>query len=868
MSLLSDLQAADKKRKAAAKKAVAKPTFKVGAPPPPAPNIMGQLWDATPFAAVPTLMSLLDRAHQATQALETRGPGAGLSGLIHGVSPAQENTDRATLRSKIPFFQAAYSHVPHPVQGLMDFGLDMANDPLTYVPFADLASTANKGLKAAGVVKDAVPGLEGLLPTIMQAAKKIKNIPALQKASDLTEPVAAGLHDFFTMGGHADANAQRIQALKNGAQGATNVNVTRGLRLAATNQGNDISSTLNNLFEQTIAGLDDKTQKRIYTAIHFGRINKLPAALQPAANRIVQITRSLPALAGSRPLLKRLGQLGHELPAELQPFLSASPRGLQKADEFRVNYLPMLKSDDPEWLHLLDTLGLSHVGKADLASLKNAHLLQRPLIEKLLGDAASYRQAMKSVFSSGAKQIAAHDLRSQMMQRFAPVLSRVARKAARELTPEEQAAQVASGLENINKPRIGTSALTPEQYKKLSQSVKDTVEVRPTRAIQSIRRWNDVPYELQQMLVRRGSNLPAHLMRLDPKDRVLITEELTKQNRFKNAIKALSQPYMDLVNAQKSAMFYSPFGHQRNIGTLLALHAPQAIPRAIANYAKMKAGFASPDVIRGVLGDALKHGATGLPNQDATEARKALNDIGSWVGTKAGQIHPALGAFANLAGKAAGSVYDASSKALWGWDNAAKEALNHVYLKRYGDPALAAFHTQRDLINYHERSPFVDMLAHTPLAPFANYRTQMPLSVLRAIAKNPRNAAAISRIEGGLYAGGSPTIGGKKRKGYSPLSETSLLFDGPDGWRKYARASLGPTGKMSANAISQAFNHDAHLGKYNSNWWMYGHNYPSFAAHSVPPFNDLMQYSGQGMFKGTPADEALYQLTGVQTYEH
>lgn len=812
------------------------------------------------------LMDWLMRPHQATQALETRGPGAAWDAILHGVSPAQDNADRANVRTKIPFFQQIYSHVPHPVQGVMDFALDTVNDPTTYLPLLDAGKLLNMGSKVDRAVSAATPLSESALPAIQKAAAALRTHFPNMMAN--IEPVASQVHNFFTMGGAADANALRTMARTNGLEGVVDANKTRGLRLAANAQGENLTATLKKMFNDAIQGLSDKEQKQVFTAIHFGRVGKLPEALQPIANRVVQITRSIPALRGTKPLLKKLAAMGHTLPSELDQFLPAAPRGIQKVSQFMTNYLPMLKDDDPEFLHLIDSLGIDNFGKKDLAAMKDAHLLPRPIVQKLLGDAQTYRNAMDSVFSSAGRSIASHDLKQGMLKEFAPV-----RPATRSvpLTPEQQVAADAQGLTTINDPakRLIKTAMTKEDFAKLSPTVRGIVTPKILKGVTGTRRYADIPLALREMLVNRGSRLPAIISDMPEgptKSRLIM--ELMKKNAPKEAFKNLLQPYMDLVNAQKAAMFYQPLGHMRNIGTLAAVHDPTLLPEILKNYAKSKFGLAAPEDIQKQFAGSIRAGAASAPNMDVTEARKALNDIAGMVGQGATKVNPALGKVVNAVGGAAGKVYDTSSKMLWGFDNAAKDALFKKYQRQMGSTPLAAWQAQRDLIHYGERSPFTNAVSKTPLAPFANYRTQMPLSVLRAIRKNPKYALAISRILGGLFAGGTTTIGGKKRSGYTPLGETNLLTQGGPGIQKYIRASLGPTGKIAANALMQAFNHSPHESNYSKHWWMYGQGYPSFALHSVPPFNDLMQYTGHGMFKSSPSDEALYNLTGIQTYEH
>lgn len=776
-------------------------------------------------------LDLLSRPGQAGVALGARhNLGAAWNALVHGDAPGQYASDIGTLEgrfnSRVPFAK----HIPQPIE---DFVMQTVFDPTTYLGGSGLI---RKGSVALG---------EHALPVGMRLASKaaksiVSRAPAAAPAVEMLERAATDTHNFFTPGGKPVANMFRTRAAKQGAEGVRNAQRVVAARSAASAFSSHLEATLRDMYDHAMHGLTPLEQSRINRAVHFGRIAKLPPELASRAKEIETMTRSMAYLRGSKALQKKLASLGFQLPDRLQVFASAVPRSVQKASQFKESYLPLAHNLEPEEAAALAKKIATKRGGFDVASVQDPRLLRR-LSEpaQILNDPDLYREAMYGAIRGSARTTAAADLRKLLTSNFAPQEMRTYFKAnpfREAAAPEDLSPEAAqTRLESIRARNLPSPAAR-KAAGPLVEIGGRAARVGPGGYSADIARagvkFSRLPSSYRAM--QRYMAVPADIRgALKDESRVV-----------KPGVGELFDQAQNLGDLGKATLFTTPFAHMRNIGTLLAVADPLAVPDALRTYGKMGAGLfgrsAAPEAQFRAIADAARAGASGSRNVEQSGLVRAL--------AKGGKI-----------GKAASRYYAGVGKSLWAFDDAAKAALFRRNLQFFKDPLVAAYHTQKQMVDYGLLSPF--QRAARVVAPFASWRTAMPGALAKSVAEHPERLLALNRATGGAFGGQPFQAGGSQRQFVSPVSEGSALLDVPKGAAKYGRGALSLTAREALDALL----HGIGVKGKQANWATYGISPGTYALKNLPFVGQGMSLAGHGLFDTPATDELLYLLTGIET---
>lgn len=677
------------------------------------------------------------------------------------------------------------------------FILEMAADPATYAG----GSGALRHLSTTAS--------ENALPLAMRISEAAaKKAPASARgAVDAVTQAAGQVHDFVTPGGRNVAHASRELARTQGAEGVRQAQRLYSLKNASSAVGSHLEATLRGMYDSALHGLSPEDETQIYRALHYGRVDKLPDRLKGPAFAVQNVTRSIAYLRGSAPLRKKLESMGFQLPEPVQAFDNGAARGVQNVKQFRENYLPLPHDLNPEegqkLAAAIDDARTTRRGARNLTNISDSRLKKRMSDEAIiLSKPDLYRQAMQGAISSGARTTAAADLRKQLAQHFAPQQVQTFYKRAAEPAAGETV--------EIGGKKIKVESLSPSVAEFVGKSGKRTAS-----SYKPVQRFAAVPKYIKDAVKTQG-------------------REVTP------GVGQVIDSLQNAANIGKATLFTSPTPHMKNIATLLGIANPAAFFDAMRTYGKMRAGFTSPAKQFEAVQDAARAGASGVPNVEQSSLVKLLNKGGK-------------------AGKAAGKYYNATGKMLWGFDDAAKAALYRQNLATYKDPLIAAYHTQKQMVDYHNVSPMTEKLRL--LFPFATWRTTMPAAVAKSVAEHPERVLALDRATGGKFGGAEFTSkDGKKHKFTSPLSETNDLSDFPYGTAKYGRGALSLTAKEALDALLHGI---PGVPKKAQNWATYGISPGKYAVKSAPVIGQGLSLGGHGLFNLSPRDELLYLLTGV-----
>jgi hypothetical protein len=314
----------------------------------------------------------------------------------------------------------------------------------------------------------------------------------------------------------------------------------------------------------------------------------------------------------------------------------------------------------------------------------------------------------------------------------------------------------------------------------------------------------------------------------------------------------------DVTDLSTSLMFTSPTMHMGRIAALTAAQSPSSVLDAIANFVRLRGGFASPEERFNVLGDAIRSGASGQPNTERRQVSKLFTNASDFLRSHGGRA----GQAAAVAPELLNRYYGAVGKTLWGFDDAAKAALYHRNLERYHDPLIAAYHTQLSLVNYDTPSDFARFLRSSGVANFTTWRTKLPAAVIKAAIERPDVATGMAHASGvltgepGAYLGDPVDDGSNERVGRTSLMEGAEPFYDPKG---YARGSLTMAGHLGGLALASI------LGARYPEYWTYGKNPLAYAFYSLPGVAEIAPFSGHGLFATDPLDQLLYTTTGIET---
>lgn len=753
-------------------------------------------------------LDVLNRTSMASGAGLQRGPGAFLHTLLHSESPQQYQQDTEALTQKLMMTSPEeYKNLPGWRRKMNEIATQIIIDPTTYV--------GGLGLTRAGIEQLTTR----MLPAAMKSASALAKIPIGKDIVDTLGPWTAKLHDALTPGGQGAAHAERVEALTHGRQGILNTRSLYSLHNARGHVEADLEEALNTGYDRATKGLSDTDKLKVFKAIDGGYINRLPDNLKAAAQGIQTYDRGIAFLRGSRATQARLAKSGYHLPADLERF---NTRTRNLPGQFMENHVPMPHEFSPEE-QLKMGLQAPVRGRTSI-KVQNPQFKPRgpgfgPEEDMYsIEDPKLHEKLFKASFKRAAREVANSDLQRKLAEGFGK-----RELGGRRLAVTNEATDQAIKAYNEAHPY---KTLTREEFDQLSPSVQE-VMVNPYRG--------SVPTRT----TIRASTIPKHIRGYFEKAGKPINPDL---QRLPDLLRGVS-------DVSRSALFTTPFQHSTRIASLLALQAPEAFPEALAKFARTKGGLAGSEAQARVLGRGQAAGAVGAKNIEQGKLEEVLNKGGA-------------------PGRLAAKYFAAVGKMLWGWDAAAKDALFTVYLKRYKDPLQAAYHVQKDLVNYGHSSPFIE--GARTISSFPTWRTRMPIAVGRAMVREPQNAAALAKTPLGQFLmgkeTGEPGDTTRKRLGASaPAELTGTSKNIGDAARKYLIGSLNPSTRLAGYAAMRAALRSKGGDKQARSAFLYGKSPAEYTKATLPFVGQASELSGHGLFPSTPKEGMMESTFGIES---
>jgi len=773
------------------------------------------------------ILDLLNRPHEAVTAAITGGPGKILPTLMHGQSQESQDATRAELRQILGLnydkqtlpngvvVPGGYQDKPHWVQGMTDFFLDTLLDPAT-------------ALGGTGILRSALErlGVKGTAASYraIEAMQKSAN-PLIKKAG----LAAAAAHDAATFKGPARRAITQLPTNAHGMTGGEQFDALTSINNARKTKEADLSRALIEKYRDSIQGLSENDESKLYDAIHKGTVDALPADLKPRAAAFKQVMDSLAHFEGDQEFRNQM--LGVMSNRKLKNVYKKYYRG--HADLEHPTGVPIKDSPEGPIVSRARALGDEHFGNPvsfdEFRKQMEAKALQLPpelarfepgeFGPRQLQDIEQYRPNYVPV--QHAPKTLAGDTSIEALDPGEPLESILN-------APKQNAPKVGEGIdpEDLNLRRRGEDVPLPKDPN-LTQKVIENRLKGGARAIAA----TDAEREAAQIF-GKGSFAKV------PKAAREYFRETYTNPEDKNALQHIGDAVKGAVDIPKVGLFALPFRHMLNIANLALLSEPGQVPSALGRYARLmlasvpeeklakalgpkvgarlkaslaKLGPNETERRAQVIGDSIKYGVTGTPAND--------KNLAGWMGRIPG----------------VGDVYRASSHALWSFDDSAKAAQFDGLRKRFlaqGMSPLRAAHkaaaqTRAALIDYGNSSPLTKALSY--IFPFASYRTKMPGAVLRATIQHPERVLAASRINATQAGEAQPAGQGKVTKSSLPLAETLRGVDDP---AAYFRSALGYPGQMALDAgLGQVSNAE---GKGPDNFFTYGRGpTPGYALNSI-----------------------------------
>jgi hypothetical protein len=659
-----------------------------------------------------------------------------------------------------------------------------------------------------------------MLPAVMGTAKAASKFPAGKAVVDAVGPWTARAHDIFTPGGKGAAHAERVEALTHGAQGIRNTRALYALHGARGHLQADIEQQLNTAYDRATKDLSDREKLSVFRAIHSGKIDKLPAKLQTAAKQVQGYDRSIAYLSGGRALRQKMVKDGFQLPSDMQRF-DTGARKIINSGNYMEKHVPMPHEFTPDELaaaqNRIQVRGRTKLSKRNLQFAPRKPGAGPAEDFYSIKDPALHEQLFRQSFAKAGKSIANADLEDSLARMFGK-RSPVVRRAA-------------VGEETIDRAIQAYNAGNP--YKQMDRAAYDNLSQSVKEIITNPHRGSVVT----PRSVIRASTIPKHIRGYFEKPGKAVDSDLQRLPDF----------FRNVSDISRASLFTTPVQHSARIGSLLALHAPEAFPSALGKFARTRLGFADAEAQSKVLGKGMKAGAVGAPNVEQSKLVSLLSKGGA-------------------PGKLAAKYFTGVGKMLWGWDAAAKDALFERYIQRYGDPLQAAYHVQKDLVNYGHSSPFIE--GARTISSFPTWRARMPVAVGRALLREPQNAAGFAKTPLGQFMLGQETgqPGDDTRHRFSasaPAELTGTAKDIPSAARKYLVGSLSPTTRLGGYAAARALFHSS-PGEASSAF-LYGQKPAAYVRSSLPFAGQAQEMTGHGMFPSTPNEGALQSIFGIES---
>lgn len=717
----------------------------------------------------------------AMQALLERSGQIIPTGIQHGPGAAMQALLHGVPQQQYEADVRKTAGLPPTGHGAELFFNEMALDLATYF---GIGKAGEKLTEAVG---------PRLLPMAMGIAKRFAK-PDILGRDPLWVRAAAGIHDFFTPGGQPVAHAFRRLAETRGAQGVIQGQRMESAAAGGRAVGSAFAESLKSLSQKILKGTTAEQQSQMFSAIHRGMIDKLPEELAAKAEALQNVDRSVPYVMGTGKLKAFMrDKLGFKLPEPLKGFDTARPRGLVGLKDFRTNHVPtphgLGAEEAARALQNLRSVG----GRRGLTDIANRYFQQRLREpgEDYFSDPRLVNEVWNSSFDTAGRQMTGAMTRQALFDIFGTPGFSGKLGDVKLLTLDDIKGRIARGEAPTFRTPIERGPATAVFKRRIPSYVRAAYAPKaPTEGT-----W---------------------------------TQELLKQGEA-------------LGNLGKSTLFYTPFPHQRNIGTLGLLANPAIIPKALYNYARMGFGFAGQTAKDKVLGEAMRAGATGMPNVEQRGLTQLLDNAAQRLGKVAG-----------IPARVASWVYKTSGKMLWTMDEATKASLFDFAKKRFnGDIYRAASYVRKHLVDYGLTSPAQDYARL--IFPFSTWRPRMPQAVALSLFEHPEYGIAFDRLTHGAAAGAPFQLPGsqKKYQSSSPLAEAGELIPGGGEQHKYLRSSLSLTSQVAADIAAKA------IGQKEV-------PFPGSAIESrIPIAGQAMQYSGHSPYGDTAADAWLYLLTGI-----
>lgn len=680
---------------------------------------------------IPALLSFMDRPRQASQAaIVGENPWQAFS--PKGEDQATIDAIREKLREKLGD-QPRYAKAPHAEQGLYDFGIDTATDPLSLVfglgPLARGIPGVASGLNTAGGVLGRVG------PTI--AEEVADRAPALMR--DVTGATNA-VKDFFTAGGPAKRLLGESRFNK-----AIQAENRQGMREA------EAGRRLNERYDRIIGGLNDEDKHTVFQILNGER-----QATDPASGRLIVPEHVAAAATQGRKLLNDAGALY----ASKGGRMKLAYGGGRLANK---NLLPRVVPEniDPEeaFFDLLnDTQKRAHFKFFDeLVNPKPERTLtwrgrvERPyeFPPELQEFAASPEQGLL-----GSKNIRANYLPG-------PHASS-ARPATQRPRPFNLLRPFAPNV--IQRESFTTE---PKDVSALEESFRNALE-------QSARQ--STAGKLRQELGVPLQKINPETAPWKPKNLTPLEQLFERTPRAKGEARTLGERLADrwqaAVNIPKNTVTTIGLKHGLVNVPALALMSEGVKPAAEGVAKGVGLSRMVPGDRYEALRDAIEAGVL-------SKSPERENPIVDFLRSK-----PILSPLAK--------VSETTNALTWAIDDAAKQAVYRAKVARGEAPERAAAYTLREMVDYSHRSPFTEKIL-SKVAPFATFRSKIPGAVASSVARNPQRLLALDRATQGGGSSGRVGVNDKKATLTTPISDVVRGAENPF---EYGRATLSDLVKL------------------------------------------------------------------------
>jgi hypothetical protein len=436
-------------------------------------------------------------------------------------------------------------------------------------------------------------------------------------------------------------------------------------------------------------------------------------------------------------------------------------------------------------------------------------------------------------------------------------------------------------------PKQEAFEFNPLNWENPNLKERDDFKVDPEQHEQQRGAWRrmlaNTARESSTASLRR--ELPERGLPITPNVEAALQRHVAAKGNERSGLQKGIDAYKGVLRYGRAAQVgLTPF-HAANIAGLQLSHAPTTIPESVVTATRaLLPGANRHEIFR----KGRELGALGPSQERIPPFASAVLPLRLGIGGAAGGYagyesdqnatpeerwkRAGLGA---LAGAAAGAGVRrwsrAMTNAVFTYDDAAKQALAGHYLTRHGmtKPYQAGRQAAEDLIDYGNPSELGNGLSW--VSKFPTYRSQLPFSVARGIARHPARFAAVNRAGAGIPAGGEAQTPAGPVKSYSSISDVGRMASDMKG---YARSTLGDPIKIVLSLAEK-------FSVIPKQQWGYYFTYKldptskevliNAAAAGMPEARSILDQTGVGMFKHNPTSstlplpirEGLFDVTGL-----